>query len=54
MIHKRCSGVCGDLLRVADGFRCRRCDRTIQEADLAENLMVERILLLQLESEMDG
>ena len=29
-----------DLSRVADGFRCRRCDGTIQEADLAEDLMV--------------
>ena len=29
-INKRCSGVRGDLLRVADGFRCRRCDGTIQ------------------------
>ena len=38
-IHKWCSGVCGDLSRVADGFRCRQCDGTIQEADLAENLM---------------
>ena len=44
-IHKQCSG---DLLRVADGFRCRRCEGTL----LME--MVERILLLQLESEMDG
>ena len=41
MIHKRCSGVRGDLSRVADGFRCRRCDGTIQEVDLAEDLMVE-------------
>ena len=40
-IHKQCSGVRGDLSRVADGFRCRRCDGTIQEADLAEDLMVE-------------
>ena len=38
-IHKRCSGVHGDLSRVADGFRCRQCDGTIQE-DLAEDLMV--------------
>ena len=76
-IHKRCSGVRGDLSCVADSFRCRRCDGTLQEADLAEDLMVdgetyecvksfcylgdtldgdmvERILLLQLESEMDG
>ena len=30
-IHKRCSGVRGDLSRVADGFSCRRCDGTIQE-----------------------
>ena len=28
----------GDLLRVADDFRCRRCDGTIQEVDLAEDL----------------
>ena len=40
-IHKQCSGVRGDLSRVADGFRCRRCDGTIQEADLAEDLMVD-------------
>ena len=31
----------GDLSRVADGFRCKRCDGTIQEADLAEDLMVD-------------
>ena len=41
MIHKQCSGVRGDLSRVADGFMCRRCDWTIQEADLAEDLMVD-------------
>ena len=40
-IHKRCSGVRGDLSRVADGFRCRRCDGTIQEVDLADDLMVD-------------
>ena len=41
-IHKRCSGVRGgDLSRLADGFRCRRCDGTIQEVDLAEDLMVD-------------
>ena len=39
-IHKRSSGVRGDLLQVADGFRYRRCDGTIQEADLAEDTMV--------------
>ena len=26
---------------VADGFRCKQCDGTIQEADLAENLVVD-------------
>ena len=31
----------GDLSQVADGFRCRRCDGTIQEVDLAEDLMVD-------------
>ena len=41
MIHKWCSGVRGDLSRVADGFRCRRGDETIQEADLAEDLVVD-------------
>ena len=34
------SGVQGDLSRVSDGFRCRRCDGTIKEADLAEDLMM--------------
>ena len=29
------------MSRVADGFRCRRCDGTIQEVDLAEALMVD-------------
>ena len=41
MIHKRCSGVRDDLSRVADCFRYRRCDGTIQEVDLAEDLMVD-------------
>ena len=40
-IHKRCSGVHGELSRVADGFRCRRCDGTVQEVDQAEDLMVD-------------
>ena len=75
-IYKQCSGLRCDLSRVADGFRGRRCDGTIQEVYLAEDLMVdgeiyecvksffiwetllmetvERILLPQLESEMDG
>ena len=40
-IPKRCSGLCGDLLLLADGFRCKRCDETIQEADLAGGLVVD-------------
>ena len=40
-IHKRCSCVRGDLSLVADGFRCKRCDGTIQEADLAGDLVVD-------------
>ena len=40
-IHKRHSGVRGDLSWVTDGFRCRRCDRTIQEADLDKDLMID-------------
>ena len=31
----------GDLSLVANGFRCRQCDETIQEADLVEDLMVD-------------
>ena len=31
----------GDLSRVADSFSCRRCDGTIQEVHLAEDLMVD-------------
>ena len=33
-IHKRRSGVHGDLSPVVNGFRWRRCDGTCQEADL--------------------
>ena len=40
-IHTRCSGIRGDLSLVVDGFRCKRCDRTIQEADVAEDLVVD-------------
>ena len=39
-IHIRCSGVRGELSLVADGFRCKQCDGTIQEANLAEDLVV--------------
>ena len=38
LFHMRCSG---DVSRVAGSFRCRRCDGTIQEADLAEDLIVD-------------
>ena len=73
LIHKRRSGIHDDLSRVDNGFKCRRCNGTNQEADLVGGWrdiwmckeffaileillmeMVERILLLQLESEMDG
>ena len=30
----------GDLLLVVDGFRCKWCDGTIHETDLAEDLVV--------------
>ena len=32
----------GDLSRIANGFRCRRCNGTIQEDDIAEDKMVDR------------
>ena len=38
IIHKRCSGVHGDLSLVADDFRCRRCDGTILEVEEVEKL----------------
>ena len=44
LIHKRCSGVRGDLQLIVDGFRCKRCDGTIQEADLAEDLMMIKFI----------
>ena len=31
----------GDLTWAADGFKCRRCVGTIQEADLSEDLIVD-------------
>ena len=31
----------GDLPRVADGFRCMLCNGTMQEDDLADDLMVD-------------
>ena len=39
-IHKRCSGRSGDLSLVEDSFRCKRCDGTLQEPDLGEDLVV--------------
>ena len=35
-IYKRCSHVCGNLSLVADGFRCKRCDGEIKEADVGQ------------------
>ena len=40
-IHKRCSGVRGDLSLLADRFRCKQCDGSIQKADLAGDLVVD-------------
>ena len=40
-IHKRCSGVYGDLSLVVDGFRCNQFDGTIQKSDLAKDLVVD-------------
>ena len=34
-------GVRGDLSLVVDGFRCIRCDGTIEEADISEDLVVD-------------
>ena len=39
-IHKSYSGVRGNLSVVVDGLRCKRCDGTIQEADLAAKDLV--------------
>ena len=40
-IHKRCSGIHGNLSLVAEGIRCNRSDGTGQEADLAGDLVVD-------------
>ena len=40
-IHKRCSGLRSDLSRLGDGFRYKRCDGTIHEADLAGGIVVD-------------
>ena len=39
-IHNCCSGLRGDLSLLADGFRCKRCDGTIQESNLAGGILV--------------
>ena len=44
----------GDLSQVADGFSCRRCDGTIQEVDLAEDLMVDVKSFCYLGDTLDG
>ena len=40
-IHKRFSGIRGDLLLAAHCFMCKRWDGTIQEADLAGDLVLK-------------
>ena len=40
-IHKRYSGVHGNLSLVVDGFRCKRSDGTIQEADLTKDIVMD-------------
>ena len=42
----------GDLSRVADGFSCMRCDGTIQEADLAEGLIMDGLKFKRAEMPM--
>ena len=37
----RCSGVCGDFSLVVYGLMCKRCNSTIQDAELAEDLVVD-------------
>ena len=32
------------MLLVVDGFRCKRCDGTIPEANIAENLVVGEVM----------
>ena len=34
-IYKQCSGVCGDSSLVVDCFRCKLCDGSAKEADMA-------------------
>ena len=40
-MKKQYSGVRGNLSLVIDGLSCKRCDGTIQEADLAKDLVMD-------------
>ena len=40
-IHQRYNGVRGNLSLVVDGFRCKRCDGTLQETDLTKDLVMD-------------
>ena len=40
-IHKQYIGVRGNLSLVVDGLNCKRCDGTIQEADIAKDLVMD-------------
>ena len=40
-IHKQYSDVRGNMSLIVDGLRCKRCDGTIQEADLAKDLVMD-------------
>ena len=40
-IYKRYGGVRDDLPLVVDGFRCKQCNGTNLEADIAEDLVVD-------------
>ena len=43
-IHKRDSGVRGDLSLVVNGLRCKQCDGAIPEADLANDLVAKEVV----------
>ena len=42
--HRWCSDVHSDLVLVVDGFRCKRCDDTMPEANIDEYLVVDGVL----------
>ena len=60
--YRRYSGVRSNMSLVVDGFRCKRSDGTIKEADLATDLVmdgeayesVKSFCKQQLESEIDA